>query len=83
MSLATSIGSEQNLLEESPEHARVLRIEHPVLKREELERSVIVTTGRSSGNSHDVHNCGGVKSFREALERLQSAQPQSRVAPKC
>ena len=38
MSLYSTLGAEQNLLEETPEHARMLRVEHPVLTDEELER---------------------------------------------
>jgi glutamate synthase (NADPH) large chain len=38
MSLYSTLGSERNLLEETPEHARMIRVEHPVLTDEELER---------------------------------------------
>ena len=38
MSLYSTLGAEKNLLEETPEHARLLRVEHPVLTDEELER---------------------------------------------
>jgi glutamate synthase domain-containing protein 2/glutamate synthase domain-containing protein 1/glutamate synthase domain-containing protein 3 len=38
MSLYSTLGAEKNLLEETPEHARMLRVEHPVLTNEELER---------------------------------------------
>ena len=38
MALHSTVGSEGNLLEETPEHARLLRIEHPVLTDDELER---------------------------------------------
>jgi glutamate synthase domain-containing protein 2/glutamate synthase domain-containing protein 1/glutamate synthase domain-containing protein 3 len=38
MSLFSTLGSEKNLLEETPEHARLLRCERPILTNEELER---------------------------------------------
>ena len=37
MSVATSVGSERNLLGESPEHARQLLIDQPILRSSELE----------------------------------------------
>jgi glutamate synthase domain-containing protein 2/glutamate synthase domain-containing protein 3 len=38
MALYSTLGAEQNLLEETEAHARMLRIEHPVLTNQELER---------------------------------------------
>jgi glutamate synthase domain-containing protein 2/glutamate synthase domain-containing protein 1/glutamate synthase domain-containing protein 3 len=38
MSVAASVGSERNLLDETPEHARQLVISNPILLDEELER---------------------------------------------
>jgi glutamate synthase domain-containing protein 2/glutamate synthase domain-containing protein 3 len=38
MSLYSTLGSEKNLLDETPEHARILRCDRPVLRNEELER---------------------------------------------
>ena len=38
MSLGATIGAELNPLDETPEHARLLRLEQPVLTDEELER---------------------------------------------
>ena len=37
MSVGTSVGSERNLLGESPEHAHQLVIEQPILLNEQLE----------------------------------------------
>ena len=37
MALYSPIGAEGNLLDESAEHARMIRVEHPVLTNEELE----------------------------------------------
>jgi glutamate synthase domain-containing protein 2/glutamate synthase domain-containing protein 1/glutamate synthase domain-containing protein 3 len=38
MSLFSTLGAEKNLLEETPEHARILRCSRPVITNEELER---------------------------------------------
>ena len=38
MSVATGVGSEGNLLDESPEHAHQLAIEQPILRNAELEK---------------------------------------------
>jgi glutamate synthase domain-containing protein 2/glutamate synthase domain-containing protein 1/glutamate synthase domain-containing protein 3 len=38
MSLHSTLGAEGNLLDETPAHARMIRIEHPVMTDEELER---------------------------------------------
>jgi glutamate synthase domain-containing protein 2/glutamate synthase domain-containing protein 1/glutamate synthase domain-containing protein 3 len=38
MALHSTLGAEGNLLEETPENARMLRVEHPVITDEELER---------------------------------------------
>ena len=38
MALYSTLGAEGNLLEETPEHARMLRVEHPVITDEELEK---------------------------------------------
>ncbi len=38
MALYSTLGAEKNILAQTPEHARLLRLEHPVLTDEELER---------------------------------------------
>ncbi|MEE9607689.1 MAG: glutamate synthase large subunit [Myxococcota bacterium] len=38
MSLYSTLGAEKNLLDETPEHARMLRCNRPILTNEELER---------------------------------------------
>jgi hypothetical protein len=38
MSLYSTLGAEKNLLDETPEHARILRANRPILTSEELER---------------------------------------------
>jgi glutamate synthase (NADPH) large chain len=38
MALYSTLGAEKNILAQTPEHARLLRLEHPVLTDQELER---------------------------------------------
>jgi len=38
MALFSTVGAERNLLEETEQHARMLRVEHPVITDEELEK---------------------------------------------
>ncbi len=38
MSLTTFVGREENLLEETPEHCRVIELPHPILTNDDLER---------------------------------------------
>src|SRR4051794_24533882 len=38
MSIATGVGGERNLLDETPEHAHVLEMDQPILSNDELER---------------------------------------------
>ncbi len=38
MSLISTVGAERNLLEETPEHARLLQLDQPVLRTEDLEK---------------------------------------------
>ena len=38
MALYSTLGSEKNILEETPEHARLLRCDRPILTNDELER---------------------------------------------
>lgn len=38
MSMEVTLGKERNLLEESPEHCRKLKVEHPILRGKEMEK---------------------------------------------
>lgn len=38
MSMEVSLGKEQNLLDESPEHCRKLKVEHPILTGKEMDK---------------------------------------------
>src|SRR5208282_1194806 len=72
MSLSTSLGTERNLFEESPEHAHKLLLEQPILLNRELETIRHV--------EHDVYKAEtlnatwpieeGVPGLRTALERI-------------
>jgi len=46
MTLHSTLGAEKNLLEETPEHARLLRLMHPVLSNAELE---LIRRSKASG----------------------------------
>jgi glutamate synthase (NADPH/NADH) large chain/glutamate synthase (ferredoxin) len=72
MSLATSLGTERNLFEETPEHAHKLLLEQPILLNRELETLRHV--------DHDVYKAetiditweveGGAAGMGEALKRI-------------
>jgi hypothetical protein len=49
MSLRSTLGTERNLLEEIPEHARLIALDQPVLRNEDLEkiRALAATSPRS------------------------------------
>ena len=55
MSLFSTLGAEKNLLEEGPEHARMLRAKRPILTDEELAR---VRGIEEPGFSSHTLNCG-------------------------
>ena len=54
MSLATSIGPKANLLDETPEHARRIRVNTPILTNSDLEkiRSISATCDTDNGGGH-------------------------------
>ena len=54
MSVQASVGSERNLLDETPEHARQLVIANPILLDEELERLRQVDTDVFHGHTIDT-----------------------------
>ncbi|MGI8558573.1 MAG: glutamate synthase large subunit [Solirubrobacteraceae bacterium] len=54
MSLATSLGAEGNLLGESPEHARKLLLEHPILRNGELETLRQISRARFRAHTIDI-----------------------------
>jgi glutamate synthase domain-containing protein 2/glutamate synthase domain-containing protein 1/glutamate synthase domain-containing protein 3 len=74
MSLYSTLGAEGNLLEETPEHARILRCDRPILTSEELARIRTLDTdgfrSRTLSALFKVAEGGG--GLRAALDRLCS-----------
>ena len=72
MSVAASVGSERNLLAETPEHARQLVMENPILRDEELERlrqvDSDVFVSHTIDTTWDVAE--GTDGFEPALDRI-------------
>jgi glutamate synthase domain-containing protein 2/glutamate synthase domain-containing protein 1/glutamate synthase domain-containing protein 3 len=72
MSLATSLGSERNLFEETPEHAHKLVLEQPILLNRELETlrhvSHDVFAARTINTTWSKET--GAAGMAEALERI-------------
>jgi glutamate synthase domain-containing protein 2/glutamate synthase domain-containing protein 1/glutamate synthase domain-containing protein 3 len=54
MSVATGVGSEHNLLDETPEHAHQLSIPQPILRDHELERLRQVDSGVFKAHTVDI-----------------------------
>ena len=71
MSVATSVGSERNLLGESPEHAHQLVIDQPILRDSELEALRQVDSRHLQG-AHDRHHLAGRRGHRRARARRSS-----------
>src|SRR5262249_12510654 len=71
MALYSTLGAERNLLEETEQHARMIRIEHPVISDEELARleNVSVSEFRSSKLSCLFKVSEGGAGLRSALDR--------------
>ncbi len=50
MSLTSYIGTERNILEETPQHCHTLKLPHPMLTNLDLEKLRRVSAGRFSGD---------------------------------
>jgi glutamate synthase domain-containing protein 2/glutamate synthase domain-containing protein 1/glutamate synthase domain-containing protein 3 len=72
MSLYSTLGAEKNLLEETPEHARLLRLDRPVILDEELARiRNLALPGFRTRTLSTVFKAGeGAEGLAAALERL-------------
>ena len=75
MSVRTLVGAERNLLDETPEHARQLVIDDPILSDEELERLRRVDNGVFRAETIDItwpadEGCDGLE---PALDRVCEA----------
>jgi glutamate synthase domain-containing protein 2/glutamate synthase domain-containing protein 1/glutamate synthase domain-containing protein 3 len=74
MSLATSLGSERNLLDETPEHAHKLLLDQPILLNRELETLRNVEHDVYAADTIDITwaVAEGPDGMRRALERICS-----------
>jgi glutamate synthase (NADPH/NADH) large chain/glutamate synthase (ferredoxin) len=72
MSVATSVGSEHNLLDESPEHAHQLVISQPILRNDELESLRQVDSSVFKARTIDITwpVADGPEGLEPALERI-------------
>jgi glutamate synthase domain-containing protein 2/glutamate synthase domain-containing protein 1/glutamate synthase domain-containing protein 3 len=72
-SMVTTIGAEQDLFEETPEHCRQLRLKQPVLTNADLEaiRGAAVSGIRARTISTLFEASGGAEALRAALERVR------------
>jgi glutamate synthase domain-containing protein 2/glutamate synthase domain-containing protein 1/glutamate synthase domain-containing protein 3 len=72
MSKQSLVGSERNLLDETPQHARQLVIDNPILRDEELERLRAVDSDVFRARTIDFTwpVAGGAAGIEEALERI-------------
>ncbi len=72
MSLRSTLGTERNLIDETPEHARLLALEHPVLTNNELERiRNISMQGFAAITLPTLFKVGeGAGGFEAALDKL-------------
>ncbi|HEV2592576.1 MAG TPA: glutamate synthase large subunit [Gaiellaceae bacterium] len=72
MSVRTLVGAERNLLDETPEHARQLVIDDPILSDEDLERLRCVDTGVFRAETIDITwpAADGWEGLEPALDRI-------------
>ena len=54
MSLTSYIGTERNILDETPQHCHTLKLPHPILTNRDLEKLRRVSHGRFPGH-HATH----------------------------
>ena len=72
MSVSTGVGSERNLLDETPEHARQLAMETPILRNAELEKLRQVDSEIFRARTLDITwpVAEGPRGMEAALDRL-------------
>ncbi len=72
MSVSTGVGSERNLLDETPEHARQLSMDTPILRSAELEKLRQVDSGVFRAYTIDITwpVAEGPEGMDKALERI-------------
>jgi hypothetical protein len=78
-SLITTIGSEGNLLDETPEQCRLLRLEHPILTNAELERIRQLNSKRLVSRTLSIlfPLAEGVAGMRRRLDELRREASQA------
>jgi len=78
-SVATFVGSEQNLFEETPLHARQLRLKEPVLTNEELERIRVADLPGVKATTISIlyPDNAGPGGLKAAVERLRQEASQA------
>jgi len=85
MSLISTLGAERNILEETPEHARLLELEQPILSAEDLEKIRQIDHPWLRAETIDcVFDPAGASTFEDAdaalrrgLDRIRSAAAQA------
>ncbi len=71
MSLESFIGSEKDILEETPRHSHKIRVENPILTNEELEKiRNIGVNGFKAKTIYTFFSPSGEDDFERALERI-------------
>jgi glutamate synthase domain-containing protein 2/glutamate synthase domain-containing protein 1/glutamate synthase domain-containing protein 3 len=72
MSLASFIGTERNILDETPQHCHTLKLEHPILTNYDLEKLRRVSWGDFLANTLPAlfRVDGGEKELERALDSL-------------
>ena len=86
MSVGTGVGSERNLLDETPEHARQLAMRTPILRNGELEklRQVDSAIFRLAHAGHHVAGRRGPDGLDAAVDRVCPRRaPRSPTASTC
>ena len=80
MSLMSFVGREKNLLEESPEHCRQLKLPHPILTNDDMEklRAIDIAGYLSCVIPMTFETAGGEPSLETALDAL-CAEAEARV----
>jgi glutamate synthase domain-containing protein 2/glutamate synthase domain-containing protein 1/glutamate synthase domain-containing protein 3 len=81
MSLMSFVGSKKNFLEESPEHCRQLKLPHPILTNEDIERLRAVKREdfrvATINAVFDANEANAGESLRKALDELVEAAEQA------
>ena len=79
MSLSSYVGPQGNLLTITPEHARMLKLDHPVLTNDQLERIKHMNHRGWRSKTVDITfpRDDGLKGFQKALDRIAAESEQA------